>query len=122
MTSWLVVALDLVDALDLEGGARRGSRAASSRGIDAELGLRLAREDLDLLPDLELVLERPDAAHLGPGVAIDHGTPWSGADAMSSLSPSLGRGSRGAVGGSARVTRSGGRLCAGHAEPRAALG
>ena len=73
MTSWLVVALDLVDALDLEGGALADGAASCARDPTAEFGLRLAREDLDLLPDLELVLELPDAGHLRTGVARDHG-------------------------------------------------
>ena len=66
--------LELVDALDLERGGRADVRGLL--GGDArlpQLGLRLAREDLDLLPDLELVLELPDAGHLGTGVARDHG-------------------------------------------------
>ena len=48
--------------------------ASSGRDPDlTEFRLGLAREDLDLLPDLELVLQLPDAGHLGAGVARDHG-------------------------------------------------
>ncbi len=65
--------LELVDARDLERGVRADVRGLLARDADlAELGLRLARENLDLLPDLELVLELPDAGHLGAGVARDH--------------------------------------------------
>ena len=60
MTSWLVVALDLVDALDGEAGLLADVRGLLGGDADlAELGLRLAGQDLDLLPDLELVLECP---------------------------------------------------------------
>ena len=38
----------------------------------AELGLRLARQHLDLLPYGVLVLEREDVAHLGARVTVDH--------------------------------------------------
>ena len=37
-----------------------------------QLGLGLARQHLDLLPDVELVLKRPDMPHLGARVAVDH--------------------------------------------------
>ena len=38
----------------------------------AELCLGFAGQDLDLLPDSVLVLQREDMAHLGARVAIDH--------------------------------------------------
>ncbi len=65
---------ELVDALDFERGVRAdvGSLLGGDAGLP-QLGLRFAREHLDLLPDRELVLEVPDAGHLGTGVARDHG-------------------------------------------------
>ena len=39
----------------------------------AEFGLRLAGKDLNLLPNGVLVLKREDVAHLGTGIAVDHG-------------------------------------------------
>ena len=71
-----VMVGDLLDLVDL-GHGEIGMRA-NPRGLlggDAalpQLGLRFASEDLDLLPNVELVLERPDVAHLGQRVALDH--------------------------------------------------
>jgi hypothetical protein len=71
-------ALDLVDALHREAGLLADDRGGLHRD-DAELRLRPAREDLDLLPDLVFVGERPDPAHLRARVAFDHlGSPWRG--------------------------------------------
>ena len=65
--------LDLGDALGRAAGV-----IADPLGLllgDArltQLGLGLARQHLDLLPDVELVLKRPDMPHLGARVAVDH--------------------------------------------------
>ena len=70
--------LDGVDLLLLEGGvvANPGSLLARDANL-AELGLGLAGQHLDLLPDGVLVLEREDVAHLGTGVAIDHASSFA---------------------------------------------
>ena len=44
----------------------------------AELGLSLARQHLDFLPDGELVLKLPDGAHGRARVAVDHNDPFRG--------------------------------------------
>ena len=41
----------------------------------AQLGLGFACQNLDFLPDLELVLELPNSTHFGAGVATDHSIP-----------------------------------------------
>ena len=46
--------------------------SAASRGTDAEFGERCRGMRLDLEPDAELRLRRPDGDHLGPAVAGDH--------------------------------------------------
>ena len=60
------LALDLVDALDLEGAAlpHRARRALRN---DPERGLRVAGMGLDLEPDPEPVLRLPDPGHLAAG-------------------------------------------------------
>src|SRR3546814_8058836 len=57
------LALDLVDALDLEGAALP-HRLGRLLGDDAELGLRVAGMRLDLEPAAEPVLRLPDGGHL----------------------------------------------------------
>src|SRR4029079_5143159 len=68
------LALDLVDAGDVEGGiARLGpDRFGGFPGDDAELRLRIRRMRLDLEPDLEAGLRLPDGGHFRAGVAGDH--------------------------------------------------
>ncbi len=77
------LALDLVDARDLEGAAlaHRPGRALRD---DAELGLRLAGQRLDLEPDAKAVLGRPDRRHLRPAVTRDHAGIASAVSAASS--------------------------------------
>ncbi len=65
------LALDLVDALDLEGAALP-HRARRTLRDDAERRLRVAGMGLDLEPDAEPVFRRPDPGHLGAAVARDH--------------------------------------------------
>ena len=65
--------LDGVDLLLVEVGVLADPRRLLAGDADlTHLGVRLAGEDLDLLPDAVLVLEREDVAHLGTGVAVDH--------------------------------------------------
>ncbi len=65
------LALDLADALDLEGAAlAHGARRAFRN--DAELGLRLAGVRLDLELNAEVVLGLPDRGHPRAAVARDH--------------------------------------------------
>ena len=67
-------ALDLVDALDVEGDLPRllpDGLGALLRD-DAELGQRVAGMRLDLEPDAEARLRLPDGDHLGAGIAGDH--------------------------------------------------
>ena len=64
----------LLDLGDLRDGKPRplpDFRGVRLRNL-AELGHRLAGEGLDLQPDLELALVRPELAHLRPGITIDH--------------------------------------------------
>ncbi len=42
----------------------------------SDLGMRLAGQDFDLLPDGILVLEGEDMSHLGAGIAVNHGNPF----------------------------------------------
>ena len=77
------LALDRVDAVevgwrdvgDAGAAARRGWCAAASAGIGAECGHGLGGQRLDLEPDAEAVLGRPDGGHLGAGVAGNHRVP-----------------------------------------------
>ena len=65
--------LDGVDLLLLEGGMVADPLGLLLGDANlAKLGLRLASQHLDLLPDGVLVLEREDVTNLGAGVAIDH--------------------------------------------------
>ena len=59
--------LDLVDLLNGEVGV-----VADPLGRLAELCLGLAGQNLDLLPNGELVLEFPDATHFRTSIATDH--------------------------------------------------
>src|SRR5689334_14756930 len=63
--------LDLVDALDRKPRARFDlfQRVARNR---AHLGVDFADSDFHVEPFLKLVLLRPERAHLGQGVTIDH--------------------------------------------------
>ena len=65
--------LDGVDLILVEGRVvANPPRLVSGDAALADLGVRLAGEHLDLLPDGVLVLERKDMTHLRTGVAIDH--------------------------------------------------
>ena len=80
----LGLALDLVDAADVEGGVLglRPDRLGGLFGDDAELGQRVRRMRLDFEPDLEPGLRLPDRGHFRTGVAGDHRglqTRWAGA-------------------------------------------
>ena len=70
----LHLALDRVDALHVEGGL--GALLPDHLGRllrdDAEVGERRRGMGLDLEPDAELGLGRPDGHHLGAAVAGDH--------------------------------------------------
>jgi hypothetical protein len=66
------LALDCVDPFDLEGAALP-DRARRALGDDAERRLGVAGICLDLEPDPEPVLRRPDSRHLRAAVAPDHG-------------------------------------------------
>ena len=69
--------LDLVDALNGEVGMRADPRGLLLRDTGLpQLGLRLAGQHLDLLPDLELVLQLPDGAHCRARVTVDHAGPF----------------------------------------------
>ncbi len=79
--------LDGVDLLDvalgigLQGGHRLlaalPDRLGGVLGNDPELGHGVAGMRLDLEPDAEAVLGRPDGRHLRPGVAGKHGRAFS---------------------------------------------
>ena len=64
---------DRVDFLLVEGGmvANPGGLLAGDANL-SHLGMGLAGEHLDFLPDCVFVLEREDVSHLGPGIAVDH--------------------------------------------------
>jgi hypothetical protein len=66
-------ALDLVDPLDLEGTFLPDLLSRLLRD-HAQRRLGVAGMRLDLEPDAELALRRPDGGHLGPGVTGDHGS------------------------------------------------
>ncbi len=70
----LDLALDRVDARDVEGGvlALGPDRFGGVLRDDAELGHGVGGMRLDLEPDAEAGLRRPDRGHLGAGVAGDH--------------------------------------------------
>ncbi len=70
----LHLALDLVDAIDIEG---RGAALLPDLGggffrDHAELGQRIGGMGLDLEPDAEFGFRRPDGGHLGACVTGDH--------------------------------------------------
>ena len=72
--------LDLVDPRDVEPGLRPflPDRLRRRFRDHADLGHRLGGVSLDLEPDAEARLGRPDGGHLGAGIARDHGaTPLS---------------------------------------------
>ena len=65
--------LDLVDLLHGEVGVVADPLGLFPRDARlAQLGLSLAGQNLDFLPDGELVLEFPDTAHFRTGVATNH--------------------------------------------------
>ena len=65
--------LDLVDLLHGEVGVIADPLRLLARDARlAELGLGLAGQNLDLLPNGELVLKLPDATHFRTSVATDH--------------------------------------------------
>src|SRR5215472_11559962 len=66
------LSLDRVDALDVEN-AVLADRARRRLGDDAERRLRIAGMGLDLEPDPQSLLGRPDPGHRGAAVARDHG-------------------------------------------------
>ena len=68
----LGLALDRVDPVDLER-ALRPDRGGGFLRHDAQLGERVGGMRLDLEPDAEARLGRPDRGHLGAGIAGDHG-------------------------------------------------
>ena len=70
----LGLALDLVDALDVEDGVLGlgPDRPGGLLRDHAELGQRVGRVRLDLEPDLEARLRLPDRGHFRAGVAGDH--------------------------------------------------
>ena len=70
----LHLALDGVDPLDVEGrlGALLPDRSGRLLRHDAEIGQRRGGMGLDLEPDAELGLGRPDGDHLGAAVTGDH--------------------------------------------------
>ena len=71
-----IVAGDLFDLIDLrllEVGVIANPLGLVFGDADfTELGLSLAGQNLDLLPDSVLVLQREDVAHLRTGIAVDH--------------------------------------------------
>ena len=69
----LDLALDLIDARDVEFGvlALFPDRLRRVLRDDAELGHGVGGMRLDLEPDAELRLRRPDRRHLGAGIAGD---------------------------------------------------
>ncbi len=67
----LDLGLDGIDAGDVEiplGADHRNDLF----GDDAEFGLGLAGQGLDLQPDAEAVVRLPDAGHLRAGITWDH--------------------------------------------------
>ncbi len=70
----LGLALDLVDALDVECGraALFPDRPGRLLRDDAEFGQRVAGMRLDLEPDAEAGFRRPDGDHFRPRIARDH--------------------------------------------------
>ena len=81
----LGLALDRVDPLDLERAAFP-DRGCGLWGYDAQFGERVGGMRLDLEPDAEARLGRPDRDHFGAGIAGDHGGPSAVADARTGSS------------------------------------
>jgi hypothetical protein len=81
----LDLALDLVDAGDVEGGfpALGPDRLRGFLRDDAKLGQSVGGMGLDLEPDAKARLRFPDRGHLGAGIAGYHAVP--------SISPPPGR-------------------------------
>src|SRR3954464_15963303 len=82
----LGLALDLVDAVDVEGDvARLGpDRLGGFPGNHAEFRLRVRRMRLDLEPEREAGLGLPDGGHFRAGIAGNHRklrTSWAGREA-----------------------------------------
>ena len=75
----LHLALDRVDLGDVEfcGAAFFPDRLGGGLRDDAEFGQRVGGVRLDLEPDAELRLRRPDRRHLGAGIAWDHATAFN---------------------------------------------
>src|SRR5882724_2331374 len=71
----LHLALDLVDARDVEGGGPALGPDGLGRLFrdDPELGHGIGRMRLDLEPNPEARLRLPDCGHFWSGVARDHG-------------------------------------------------
>jgi hypothetical protein len=65
------LALDLVDALDLEFGALLDAFEVGGRHL-AQPVQGLAGQHFDLQPDAEFVFVRPDGRHGGPGITRYH--------------------------------------------------
>ena len=74
----LDLALDRVDARDVEGGVPALGPDLLGGGLrnHAEFGERISRVRLDLEPDAEARLRVPDRGHFRPSVAGNHGWPW----------------------------------------------
>ena len=74
MTSCLTSRLDRVDARDVEFGGFAFFPDFLRRLLrdDAEFGHGVGGVRLDLEPDAELRLRRPDRGHVGAGIARDH--------------------------------------------------
>ncbi len=70
----LDLALDLVDAGDVERGVLALGPDFCRRRLrdDAELGHGVGGMRLDLEPDTQPRLRRPDRCHFGPGITGDH--------------------------------------------------
>ena len=68
----LDLGFDLEDAVNVEVGACVDRLGGIFRH-DAGGGQRFGRGDFDRQPGAEAVLIAPDASHLGPGIAWDHG-------------------------------------------------
>ena len=76
----LHLRFDRIDPLDLER-APLPHGGGGFLGDDPKLGHRVHRVGLDLEPDPEAGLGRPDAGHLRPRIAGDHGRVLSGGGA-----------------------------------------
>ena len=68
----LDLGLNLEDAFDVEVGAR-ANRLGGIFRHDAGGGQRFCGGDFDRQPGAEAIFVAPDAGHLGPGIAWDHG-------------------------------------------------